>query len=715
MRLLETRDRLEIQYDGKTLFVHQLGKPALFLGRADGRFKMHHGHFHIEEDLLEKLPLSRWRVETGVDHGDAGRGADDGEWRFSPLSEPADPPAPPHPSTLPDAGAWHAMELRELVVRFFCVEQAALEVRFSEENKRLIIGFRLLADAGMGFNRMWIRFAAETEEHVYGCGEQFSQFDLRGRTFPLWVSEQGVGRNKSTLATFHADSQMGAGGDYYTTYFPQPTFVSSRKLYIHVADSFYMEFDFRSPVYHQLALWGIPEKIIVGSSPSFAELLGGLTDLLGRQPELPAWAYQGVWLGLQGGVATMLEKVNRGLERGLQIAAVWAQDWEGKRITAFGKQLMWNWRYDEILYPGLEREIANLNARDIRFLGYINPFLAIEGDLYQEAHDKGYTVRTSSGDDYLVVVTTFPAALLDLTNPQAVAWIKQVIRANMIGLGLSGWMADFAEYLPTDAVLASGEDPERLHNAWPVMWARVNREAVREAGKEGEIVFFTRSGYSGTGRYTTLMWAGDQNVDWSLDDGLASVIPAMLSLSMSGVGLHHSDVGGYTSLFSMTRSKELFVRWAELGAFSVVMRTHEGNRPDENWQFDSDEETLQQFARLSRVHKLLAFYLQAAVRENARTGLPVARPLFVHYEADPNCYDIAYEYLLGRDLLVAPVYKEGVATWELYLPPDEWVHLWSGERFAGGTVQVSAELGYPPVFYRPCSVYAADFAIMKDM
>lgn len=683
MRAFQTDDRLEIHYDGKAVLVHRLSKPALFLGRAQGSFDMHHGHFAIAQNLEEKLALTRWSV-------DESRSAN-------------------------CAGSRTGSETDSLTVRFFYEEKPVLQVLFVEVSGRLVIRFQVIAGETLTFNRMWIRLAAESDEHVYGCGEQFSHFDLRGRVFPLWVSEQGVGRNKATLVTFHADTQMGAGGDYFTTYFPQPTFVSSRRLYVHVADSCYMEFDFRSPHYHQLELWGIPEEIVVGSRSSFVELLGDLTDLLGRQPELPEWAYQGVWLGLQGGTQTMLDKVAKGVSSGLAMAAVWAQDWEGKRITAFGKQLMWNWRYDASLYPDLENEIANLRERDIRFLGYINPFLAIEGDLYQVAHDKGFTVKNKDGEDYLVVVTTFPAALLDLTNPQAVTWMKQVIRDNMIGLGLSGWMADFAEYLPTDAVLANGEDPEILHNRWPVMWARVNREAIQEAGQEGEIVFFTRSGYSGSAKYTTMMWAGDQNVDWSLDDGLASVIPSMLSLAMSGVGLHHSDVGGYTSLFTMTRNKELFLRWAELGAFSVVMRTHEGNRPDENWQFDSDEETLREFARLSRVHKALAPYLQALVRENAQTGLAVARPLFMHYEEDSQCYEIAYEYLLGRDLLVAPVYSEGATEWDLYLPRDQWVHMWTGERFAGGTVRIQAKIGYPPVFYREMCEFASVFALIGEL
>ena len=110
-----------------------------------------------------------------------------------------------------------------------------------------------------------------------------------------------------------------------------------------------------------------------------------------------------------------------------------------------------------------------------------------------------------------------------------------------------------------------------------------------------------RAGSTGSQKYSTMMWAGDQNVDWSLDDGLASVVPAALSLAMTGHGLHHSDIGGYTTLFEMKRSKELLLRWCDFSAFTPMMRTHEGNRPGDNWQFDGDAETIAHFARMTTV------------------------------------------------------------------------------------------------------------------
>lgn len=290
-----------------------------------------------------------------------------------------------------------------------------------------------------------------------------------------------------------------------------------------------------------------------------------------------------------------------------------------------------------------------------------------------------------------------------------------MIKKNLIELGCGGWMADFGEYLPTDTFLHNGVSAEIMHNAWPALWAKCNYEALEETGKLGEILFFMHAGYTGSQKHSVMMWAGDQNVDWSLDDGLASVVPAALSLAMTGHGLHHSDIGGYTTLFEMKRTKELLLRWCDFSAFTPMMRTHEGNRPGDNWQFDGDAETIAHFARMTTVFTTLKPYIKAAVAQNAKSGLPVMRPLFLHYEDDARAYTLKYQYLFGRDLLVAPVHEEGRHDWTLYLPQDNWVNVWTGETCQGGEVTVAAPLGKPPVFYRQQSEWADLFNTLRHI
>jgi len=316
-----------------------------------------------------------------------------------------------------------------------------------------------------------------------------------------------------------------------------------------------------------------------------------------------------------------------------------------------------------------------------------------------------------------VYITTFPAAIVDLTNPAAYNWIKNIIKENMINFGLHGWMCDFGEYLPTDSVLHSGENAEKVHNMFPVLWAKVNREALEECGKLGEVCFFMRAGYTGTSRYSTAMWAGDQLVNWSMDDGLATVIPAGLSLGFSGIGFTHSDIGGYTTvaIVGVKRSKELFMRWTEQSVFTPIMRTHEGNQPEANWQYNSDEETLAHFAKMSKLFVAMKDYHIAIGNEYVEKGIPLMRHPYLHYETDQNLHKYMYQYMYGPDLFVAPIYKKGRKKIKVYLPDDRWVHVWTGKVYGRGIHTVEAPIGQPAVFYREGSNYKQMFEGFKNI
>lgn len=553
-----------------------------------------------------------------------------------------------------------------------------------------------------GVNRYWLTFVTNPKEHIYGCGETYSELDLKGQNVRIWVAEhQNTGRIskkiiKEKLLGKHPDKKLSF--DKYESYYAQPTFVSSDKYYVHCDINAYSEFDFtdagKITLYFQE-----PPVIITDSGQDFAEVSRKLTGLLGRQKALPDWLYDGVILGIQEGTDVVDAKIKKAKEAGVPVVGVWCQDWSGCRRTGFGYQVMWNWEWDQELYPGLDKKIAEWKEEGVRFLGYINPFIAIEKDLYAYASEHGYCVQDREGKDYLVTITTFPAAMVDFTNPEAYEWYKGLIKENMIGLGMGGWMADFGEYLPIDAVLYSGEDPAIIHNQWPAIWAKMNQEAVAECGKEGQVFFFTRAGHTGTIAHSHMMWTGDQHVDWSIDDGLPAVIPATLSLAMSGYGIAHSDVGGYTTIMHMRRSKELLLRWEEMNVFSPLFRTHEGNQPVNNVQFDDDEELLAQLAKCGRMHVALKDYLKGLVAEEISDGTPVMRPLFYHYD-EAEAYTEKTEYLLGRDLLVAPVYEEGAKSRTIYLPSDGWVNIFDGKEYAGGHMIMEAPIGKPPVFVR---------------
>lgn len=560
-------------------------------------------------------------------------------------------------------------------------------------------------------NRFWFRVSADADEKCYGCGEQMSYFNLRGRHFPLWTSEPGVGRDKTTYVTWRSDVENKAGGDYYNTNYPQPTFVSTKHYYLHVDSTAYADFDFRNPGFHELQIWGVPSSIRIEAAENFVELLEKESAFFGRQPELPDWIYNGLIIGVQGGNERSFGLLEKTLEHGIKVSGIWCQDWCGKRVTSFGKRLQWDWQYHKEMYPGLPEQIKKLHERGIRFLGYINPYLVNDGDLYRRGKEAGVFATKADGSDYLVDFGEFYCGVVDFTNPAAYEWFKnEVIIKHSLDIGVDGWMADFGEYLPTDdIVLASGKSAMVEHNHWPALWAKCNYDALVETGKLGEAVYFMRAGGTGSQKYCPLLWAGDQSVDFTIHDGLATVICAALSAGMTGCGLNHSDIGGYTSLFGNTRTKELFLRWAEMAAFTPVMRTHEGNRPDENFQYYEDEDCMNRLARLVDVYTMMAPYMKMLVAENAKTGIPVQRPLFLHNEEDKACYDIQYEYMLGRDVLAAPVYLAEQIQWEVYLPKGEWLHLWTGDEYGKGRHTVPAALGDTPVFYRKDSEYAPLF------
>lgn len=667
MQITQFADGFDLSLGGRRLLCHRRGAPCVFVGTGEADYRMSRGHFQVEDYVSARRPLG---------HGEVRR------------------------------------EARG--VRVILSESAALppllEIRVSGDSERATLEF---LSHEPRVNRLWLRVCAEEGERVWGGGEQLSYFDLRGRRFPLWTSEPGVGRDKSTLITFQADQAGGAGGDYFTTNYPQPTYLSSRRYALHVETTAFTAFDFRHAGFHEIEAWAIPQRIELWAAERFSAIVTALSSHFGRQPPLPDWVRAGAIVGLKDGERSFT-RLERFVAAGAALSGLWCEDWVGVRQTSFGTRLFWDWKWNAERYPRLEERIAGLRARGLRFLGYINPYLCVDGSLYPHAAAAGLLVRRRDRDEpYLVDFGEFTCGMMDFTHPQAVEWFEEeVIGRNLIDFGLSGWMADFGEYLPVDVRLASGEDGALAHNAWPVHWARVNAEAVARRGKTGETLFFMRAGFSGAQRHCPLLWAGDQSVDFSRHDGLQTVICAALSSGLLGNAYHHSDIGGYTSLYGNVRTAELLQRWAEMAAFTAVMRSHEGNRPRENLQIDEDPEVLAHFARMTRMHRHLAPYLRALTAEAAATGLPLQRPLFLHFEGDRDAFGEQTSYLLGPDLLIAPVIEAGAQQRRAYLPAGaRWRHLWSGEELPGGAeAQVDAPLGQPPVFYRADSAHAALFA-----
>ncbi|MCB1167092.1 MAG: alpha-glucosidase, partial [Leptospiraceae bacterium] len=396
-------------------------------------------------------------------------------------------------------------------------------------------------------NRTFLFPASSADEGFFGFGEQFTYFNMKGRRLPIIVQEQGIGRGAEPITT-GANITAGAGGDWHTSYAGIPHYITSKMHSLLLMNYEYSVFDMREDDYTviEVASPRLAGEVYYGKNPK--ELVSAVTEYTGRMKALPDWIHKGAIIGMQGGTEKVRTKLKELEDNNVPVAAFWLQDWVGQRKTNFGKQLWWNWELDKDRYPGWDEMVSDLSKKDIRVMTYINPFIAdiaslkdnVRRNLFEEAKAHGYLIKTKEGEPYLIQNTDFHAGLLDLTNPEAVVWMKQIIKDEMLAVGSSGWMADFGEALPFDAVLYSGESPTTYHNHYPEAWAKLNREILAETERP-DLVFFTRSGYTRSPEFTTLMWLGDQLVSWDKYDGIKTAVTGLLSSGLSGFSINHSD------------------------------------------------------------------------------------------------------------------------------------------------------------------------------
>lgn len=583
-------------------------------------------------------------------------------------------------------------------------------------------------------NMVGLRGASRPDERIYGMGEQFvhDSFNMKGRTIPVVAQEGGIGRGHFPISPAVNAYSSGSAGSEDSTYFPIPFFLTSDNRGFFIENEEYALFDFKDPERFDVRAHAqtLVARVLKGESPK--ELISRFTDYAGRMPAIPEWANKGAIVALARDLDESLQIVDDLQAKGAQIAAVWNQTWSGKAITSFGEQVLWNWVQNDTWHPGWNQWVDALKRRDVRTLCYVNSMLRdvpeesqpVRRNLYEESLAGEFFVRDSSGSPYLLPITAFEVGLLDFTNPMARDFTKQLLREEMIEkAGCSGWMADFAEALPFDAEMHDGTSGAAYHNRYPVEWAKLNREAVEEAGLLGEVLIFNRAGHTRTMRYSTMVWQGDQLTTWDKYDGLVSAIHGLLTGGLSGIALNHSDTGGYTSLAAVglgySREAELMKRWTEMNAFTSLLRTHEGNQPGENAQIYTDDEALEHFARFSKVYSALAFYRTQLFDEASQFGWPVVRPLMLEYPEDVEATEVTDQFLLGSEVLVAPIVNKcwtpGFCGYrkDVYFPAGRWVHLWTGDTFGsieeGTRATVAAPIGQPAVFYREGSEVGAQF------
>ncbi|BAS26283.1 glycoside hydrolase family 31 protein [Limnochorda pilosa] len=524
--------------------------------------------------------------------------------------------------------------------------------------------------------------AVGPDEAFFGLGEQFGPLNLRGRRVQLLnLDAMGVGTDAAYKNVPFVLSSRGYGL-FWNTYarmvhdvaYPQTSLYSYRV----VSDE---------PVFDLWFFYG----------PSPGEVLRRYTELTGRPEVPPLWAF-GLWMSrcwyeTQEEVETVAARMKA--ERlPCDVLVLDGRAWLDLRTRC-------DFQFDRTRYPEPESLVADLRALGIRVCLWEYPYVSVHSRLFPEAASKGYLLRDSSGKPYMIhfpkeafnqQLTAFPdSGIVDFTNPEAVQWYQELHRP-LFQMGVSVFKTDFGEQVPPDAVASNGLTGSALHNAYALLY----NEAVYEATRRftGEPVVWARSGWACSQRFP-IHWGGDPPATW---DGLAATIRGGLSLSLSGFSYWSHDIGGF---YGPKPSQELYIRWTQFGVFSPFARFH-GTTPREPWYYG--EEAMSIFRKYAKIRYRLIPYLVAAAWESNRSGLPMMRAVILEAPDQEVAKSADLEYLLGSDLLVAPLTRPGGAR-RVYLPPGTWIDVWEGRIHRGPThIDVVVPLDRIPVFARGESV-----------
>ncbi len=554
---------------------------------------------------------------------------------------------------------------------------------------------RVAAPAEAG--RVALSFACTERDRFFGFGAQANAAEQRGEVVPIWVSEQGIGK---TLTDETTPTLFGRPHD---SYFPVPFTLTNRGFGLLVETLRRSVFDLcatHADTWRVVA-WDNALTFVVFLGPEPLTVVERFTAHTGRARPLPPWAW-GPWIAVQLGSAAVRERAALLRSEHIPCTAIWSQDWIGGELSLTGGYaLPYHWEWDPEVYPDLPGLSAGLHDAGFRLLGYFNPFVRPGFREWDEATANGYLLHKPDGSDYVFNVISKPGSVVDLTNPAARDWVKGYL-ATGEALGLDGWMADFGEWVPFDAVGFDGRTGAELSSDYPRLWQTLHREFWDEARPDGDHLYFVRSGYTGSQATSQAVWAGDQNTDWSRADGLPTVISIGTSLGISGVPFYGHDIAGFSFIpvISTPSTKELYFRWTEVGAFSPIMRTHEGINRAQNWNYDKDAETMAHFRFYADVHMRLVPYLQALELDATTRGWPLMRHLVLGFPDDAEVWGRHDDFLLGDALLVAPVVDESERR-DVYLPAGRFYDFWDGTAHDGPAhLDVVAPLTAIPVFAR---------------
>jgi len=511
-------------------------------------------------------------------------------------------------------------------------------------------------------------------EHVYGLGERFGPLVKNGQAIDIWNEDGGT---SSELA-----------------YKNIPFYLTDRGYGVLVNHPGRVSFEVGSEAVSrvQFSVAGQVLEYFVIYGPTPAEVLRKYTALTGRPALPPAWSF-GLWLTTSFTTsydeATVTSFLDGMAERGLALS-VFHFD------TFWMRGLHWcDFTWDKGAFPDPRGMLARLGGRGLRTCVWINPYIAQQSALFSEGMASGYLVKKPDGDVWQTDLWQAGMALVDFTNPAARAWYADKLRA-LLEMGVSCFKSDFGERIPTDVVYFDGADPERMHNFYTYLYNETVFDLLVEQRGQGEAVVFARSATVGGQRFP-VHWGGDSTTTFA---SMAETLRGGLSLAMCGFGFWSHDIGG----FEGTPDPAVFKRWIAFGLLSSHSRLHGNQSYRVPWLFDDEAvEVLRRFLTLK--HRLMPYLFGAAVTAH-REGLPMMRPMALAFPDDPACAHLEHQYMLGGDLLVAPVFS-AAGDVAYYVPAGRWTDLLGG-RVVEGPRWVREQHGFDsvPVLVRPGAVIA---------
>lgn len=521
-----------------------------------------------------------------------------------------------------------------------------------------------------------LSLTSDDETAYYGTGERFNALNQRGYTLPVITDDRygnkGVGSHK-----------------------PVPFFMSSRGfgVWVDTYEPGSLDLSATERFNSRLVFPGSRLRVVFLAGPDFGDILESFTALTGRTPVPPPWAFA-LWKSRdvhhnQDSVLVDVERLRQ--HRIPASVLVLDSPWETGYNT---------FEVNRAQFADPERMFARIRELGFELSLWLTPFvndsnvIDVQGitpvsSNFEEATP--YLVKDAAGAVALSRWWKGRGGLVDFTDPAAVEWWYAQLRRTQ-AYGARAFKADDGEgnFVP-DAVFADGSSARAMKNRYAILYDSV-MQAYIDRELDGDGVLIVRTGYTGVQRYP-ISWAGDNRGDFGFADGLPSVILAGQNAAFSGIPLWGSDIAGYAG----RPDAEVFVRWAQFGAFTPFMQVHMTSNLGP-WDFGG--EALEIFRDFATLRTRLFPYLYDAVHEAARTGMPVIRPMALAFQDDADAARHIYQYMYGPDLLVAPMYQPGTSR-SVYLPRGTWLDYWSGDAVAGPrTIEVDAPLARLPLFVR---------------